>query len=232
MSNKNDPLNIVSGRIALLGGTFNPIHIGHLRAAIEVSEALDLLRVDLMPSANPPHKSRAGILPFDMRVELLQASIKGEAKLGICDLESRLPSPSYTWNTAIEWEREHGVRPLFILGDIDFSQLQTWRNGCDLPQVTDMIVMPRSGSDTIFRKTIEKYWNESKIDFLDKEKGIMMAKIKDGICIFLPVPVLRISATQIRQKWIEGKSVQFLVPQGVFDLLKNKDAEVAMHWLQ
>ena len=91
--------------IGILGGTFNPVHIGHLRLATAVAEALRLKHVDLMPCAVPPHKADSGLLSFEMRVSLLQGALEtppnaapSDARLQVSTLEGELPHPSYTWN--------------------------------------------------------------------------------------------------------------------------------------
>ena len=100
--------------IGILGGTFNPVHIGHLRLATAVAEALRLKHVDLMPCAVPPHKADSGLLSFEMRVSLLQGALEtppnaapSDARLQVSTLEGELPHPSYTWNLITEWRKRH-----------------------------------------------------------------------------------------------------------------------------
>ena len=89
--------------MGLLGGTFNPVHAGHIRHALEVGEALNLERVLLTPAAVPPHKAAAGLLPFALRVELARAAARGASRLGVNTLEGELDGPSYTFVSLRAW---------------------------------------------------------------------------------------------------------------------------------
>ena len=119
------------GAMGILGGTFNPVHNGHVRHAIEVAEALGLERVLLMPCATPPHKESAGLLPFDIRVELLRAAVRDIPFLGVETLEGELEGPSYTWRTLREWGRRHAgeALPSFMMGAEAFAAPDTWKHG-------------------------------------------------------------------------------------------------------
>lgn len=103
--------------MGLLGGTFNPVHAGHIRHALEVGEALNLERVLLTPAAVPPHKAAAGLLPFALRVELARAAARGASRLGVNTLEGELDGPSYTFVSLRAWRERHpGVTPFFLMG--------------------------------------------------------------------------------------------------------------------
>ena len=149
------------GAIGILGGTFNPVHNGHVRHAIEVAEALGLDRVLLMPCAMPPHKESAGLLPFDLRVELLRAAVHGIPFLDVETLEGELEGPSYTWRTLNEWARLHPGEPLpyFMMGAEAFAALDTWNHGLKLPHVAHLVMVPRGGDDgSVFHESIRSFW--------------------------------------------------------------------------
>ena len=173
--------------IGILGGTFNPVHIGHLRLATAVAEALRLKHVDLMPCAVPPHKADSGLLSFEMRVSLLQGALEtppnaapSDARLQVSTLEGELPHPSYTWNLITEWRKRHtSESPMFILGGEDFMRLDTWHRGLELPNITNFVVVPRCQADEeTFRATIGRHWPKAVITEPD-ENNLLSAAITD-----------------------------------------------------
>ncbi len=219
------------GRRGVLGGTFNPVHIGHVRLAQEVLETLRLSGVDLMPCASPPHKPRNGLLPYALRVEMLRAALREMDRLDVSLLEDELPQPSYTWNTARIIRDRTGEVPLFILGDEDFACLHTWWHGLDLPSVMDFVVVPRSGtSSAMFLSVLRRFWPEAEI-FADKAKGVLQAAAAPGrFCWFLPLPTIEISATRVRSRWLSGLDIRYLVPDVVLRMMEKRKEEIAMIW--
>ena len=115
-----------------------------MRHAVEVGERLGLDRVLLMPNSVPPHKAARGLLPFELRVELLRAAAKGIPLLEVCTLEGELHGPSYTWRSMDEFRRRGVVsRPdelYLMLGVEDFAQLDTWKRGLELPAFANRCV--------------------------------------------------------------------------------------------
>ncbi len=225
--------------IGILGGTFNPVHIGHLRLATAVAEALHLKHIDLMPCAVPPHKADSGLLSFEMRVSLLQGALESapnaspaDPRLRVSTLEGELPHPSYTWNLIAEWRKRNPAdMPIFILGGEDFQHLDTWYRGTDLPAITNFVVVPRCKADeTTFRATIARHWPTAKIQAPD-ENGMLAAAITDETsCLYLPLPHLEISASFIRAKWLLGESIRYLTPDPVIDILETYRDDVQHCW--
>ena len=135
--------------IALLGGTFNPLHVGHLRLAIEVHEAFAgiVSRVDILPNSRPPHKANAVILPFAIRAALIREACAPYPWLFCNELEGEREDQSYTWDTlGIFAEREPGRRFYFVLGSGDFEMLPSWKNGLRLPERCTPVVVPKAGN--------------------------------------------------------------------------------------
>ncbi len=223
--------------IGILGGTFNPVHIGHLRLATAVAEALHLKHVDLMPCAVPPHKADSGLLSFEMRVSLLQGALEAKGipadpRLRVSTLEGELSYPSYTWNLITEWRKRNPAEiPLFILGGEDFQHLDTWRRGTELPNITNFVVVPRCTADeATFRNTVARYWPSASLKEPD-ENGLLNAAITDETsCLYLPLPHLEISASFIRDKWLLGESIRYLTPDPVIDILDTYKEDVRHCW--
>ena len=117
------------GKTGILGGTFNPVHNGHLRHALEAGEALGLDRVLLSPCAVPPHKAGAGILPFDLRVDMVRAAVDSIPLLEVDTLEGEMELPSYTWRTLQEWNRRHPLLPMLPSAYAHSGELPERKNG-------------------------------------------------------------------------------------------------------
>lgn len=224
-------------RTGILGGTFNPVHIGHLRLATAVGEALHLDAVELMPCAVPPHKPDTGLLSFEMRASLLRAALEGtpsgEVSLHVNMLEGKLSSPSFTWNLLHAWHDQHPEEtPLFILGGEDFAQMDTWHRGLELPTRTSLVVVPRAGRcEQSFLDTLARFWPEAVVQ-PDSREGILSADMPGGTsCFFLPLPYLDISASTVRTKWMRGESIRYLTPDPVIELLDTYRDEIRRSWL-
>lgn len=223
-------------RIGILGGSFNPVHVGHVRLALEVLEASlpgageRLHHVDMLPCAQPPHKPPRGLLPFALRLQLLRAAVAGIPGLEVNDLEGERPGPSYTCDTLAAYRKHYpDARLLFILGGEDFACLPQWRRGLELPQLADLAVVPRAGSDQAdFQQDVLRNWPEAR---LIRTHSQLYAELPgDKRLIYLPLPRLDISASHIRQRWLAGRNVRFLLPDAVLHMLEEQRPAVAACW--
>ena len=221
---------------AILGGSFNPPHVGHLRLAIEAAEALTPLvsGVDLVPCAVPPHKTMTGMLPFDLRARMVEASITDLPFLRCNRLEGQRQGPSYTWDTLLAYrEAEPQTELYFILGSPDFALLPTWHRGLELPGLCNFVVVPRDGQtarDVI--ATAQRLWPEARERAPLVGDGPCMALPGGGLAHFLPLPWLDVSASRLRSLWLAGRRVDFLLPRAAFEILKQSEKTVQAHWRQ
>lgn len=236
-------------RIGILGGSFNPVHAGHLRLAIEVAEALRPERIDLVPCAVPPHKSGHDLLPFELRLALLESAVRPFAALAVNALEGGRGGPSYTWDTLHAYRAaEPDATPFFILGGEDFEMLSHWHRGAELPRIADFVVVPRAGSGPeAFRAALAAHWPDaaplpSAPPTPEETDGpahavpgmerhlLPVGPYGDTTLTFLPLPRLDISASLLRGKWLRGADIRLLVPDGVDQLLHAHADAVRRCW--
>lgn len=197
--------------VGILGGSFNPVHIGHLRMAIEAREALGLERVDLLPAKLPPHKGEAGLLDFDERLALLRLAVAGVSGLAVSALEGEMPVPSYSHATLTRLrELFPATGFVFVLGSTDFLTLPDWRKGLELPLMTDIAVVDRLGlGQAAVDRFLDAHWQWH-------EEGPGVRRIEGGRRVMLvTMPRLDVSASLVRDKFRAGLDLSGLVPDAV-----------------
>ncbi len=147
-------------RIVILGGSFNPVHMGHLRLALEAGEALSATRCDLVPCFAPPHKQAKNLLPFELRLKALQLAAEENSTLFVNDLEARRQGPSYTIDTLKAYREQFPLAELyFLLGLADFCELRTWLAWQELPSLANLVAVPRNNQGQAeFLAAAEKFW--------------------------------------------------------------------------
>ncbi|MDQ3090573.1 MAG: nicotinate-nucleotide adenylyltransferase [Actinomycetota bacterium] len=185
-------------RLGLLGGTFNPPHLGHLLCAQEAHTQLGLSRVQLLPVALPPHKEIAGDPGPRTRLELCGLAVGGDDRLGVSDLEVRRGGPSYTADTLRELHARAPEDELtFIVGGDMALSLPTWREPEAVLELATVAVAERSGA--------------ARQDIIDRLAGIGAA---DRVRFF-DMPRLDVSSSEIRARVAEGRPIRYLVPDAV-----------------
>jgi nicotinate-nucleotide adenylyltransferase len=211
-------------RVGIFGGTFNPIHLGHLRAAEEVREALGLERVIFVPAAQPPHKSGAGedpIAPACERLRWVRAAVEGHPGFAVDPLEIDRGGRSYSVDTL----REIGARtapelPVFALGCDAFAELDAWREPQALFSLTHFAVLTRPpvtrGSLADWLPKCVRDDIEVSADGFSGRHRVSAAWIR-----LLPILALDISSSDIRARIRTGRSVRFLVPESVREAVER-----------
>lgn len=206
-------------RVGLYGGSFNPIHIGHLRTAIEVRATLGLDATWLVPAHEPPHKDPADIAPADDRLAMVEAAVAGVDGLRVEPIELERTGPSYSIDTVrLLRERHPGTEFALILGFDAFRELHTWHRYETLVAECDLIVTTRPPDPVFHGANPEQlgklpiavtrgFWYDERVGCYTHESGHRLE--------FLPVTQLDISASALRADVARGASVRFLVPDAV-----------------
>ena len=204
----------MAGKVGLLGGTFDPIHFGHLRAAEEAYEALGLRRVIFLPTGTPPHKHRPDLTPFALRLEMVRLATAGVPHFEVSDLEERLEKPSYTVRTLSHLRRELKEELFFILGLDAFLELETWHRFRELPTLSHLVVVTRGeGGKRAFEEKLKELFPEARA------QGEAWWLPGGYSLRYLPMLRLDISSTLLREAVRRGRSIRFLTPQPVADLI-------------
>jgi nicotinate-nucleotide adenylyltransferase len=185
--------------LAIFGGTFDPVHIGHLSVAWEAAELLDA-DVHLMPAAVPPHRAPP-TASADQRMAMLHAALRGQSR------------PSYTIDTLIQLRAEKGDRPLILLIGADaFAGLPSWHRWREIFDVAHVGVLSRPG--------IEATLPDALLEAVDGRRAGSARELHHrhaGKVIELSVTPLEISATHIRELLAAGRDPRYLLPAGLFD---------------
>ncbi|MCY1356469.1 putative nicotinate-nucleotide adenylyltransferase [compost metagenome] len=197
-------------RIGVLGGTFDPVHIGHLRGALEVAETLALDELRLTPSARPPHRDKPQVTAKD-RLAMVECAVAGVAPLVVDARELQRDKPSYTIDTLELMRAELAVsdQVFLLLGWDAFCGLPTWHRWEELLQHCHILVLQRPDADSEPPDALRNLLAARSVSDPLALKG------PSGQIAFVWQTPLAVSATQIRQLLASGKSVRFLVPDAV-----------------
>jgi nicotinate-nucleotide adenylyltransferase len=202
--------------VGILGGTFDPIHHGHLRLALELYEALDLKQVRLIPLATPPHRL-APIAPARLRLAMLEAAIGNEPALLADDRELRRQGRSYTVDTLSDLRRELADIPVCLLLGMDaFAALHTWHRWQQLMGLTHIVVASRSEAYLPVTGAVMDLFERHKTTDLQD-----LQRMPAGRIVLQPIPVLDISASRIRALIARGRNPRYLLPEPVIALINQ-----------
>ncbi len=210
-------------RVGLLGGTFNPVHNGHLHAAEEVRRRAGLQRILFIPSYIPPHKQSAEIAPPEDRFAMVRLAVKDQPAFEASPLEIDARETSYSIITLDKVKALHGEsRVFFILGIDAFAEIQTWRSYRELVAQCQFIVMSRPGYGLHgARRALPGEFAGAFLDL--PETRPFGDDLADRYRIFLvPIDALDISSTDIRRRVRLGQPVSGLVPEAVEFYIKKK----------
>lgn len=179
-------------KIGIYGGTFDPIHHGHLILAREALETLALDEIIFVPAAVSPHKLALPPTPAALRVEMLRAAIAGEERFCLDELELQRPPPSYTVETLEEFHRRAPEAELFyLLGSDNLPKLDTWHRAGELRRLAQLVVLHRG-----------------------------LAPVQCNLPLI--ARNIEISSTEIRKRVAAGQSIRYLVPRAVEEMILRR----------
>ncbi|HET8786371.1 MAG TPA: nicotinate-nucleotide adenylyltransferase [Candidatus Limnocylindrales bacterium] len=199
MTHRHEGPDPLSGATGILGGTFDPIHMAHLAVAEAARDEFGLRRVLFIPAAQPPHKPGREIAPVEDRFAMVEAAVADNPAFEVSRLEIEREGPSYTVDTLTALcEADPADHLALILSAESYAEFATWREPRRILDLADLIVAPRDG-------------------YADADPGLIALHFPDApaISAFMDGPRIRLSASEIRQRAADGRSVRYLVPDAV-----------------
>jgi len=211
------PAGAARPRVAIFGGTFNPIHLGHLRAAEEAAELLALERVLFVPSADPPHKEGGAadpLAPAKLRLDWVRLAIAGNPRFEAEPLEVERGGRSYSVDTLRELGRRLAPeRPIFLIGHDAFALVDTWREPEAIFELAHFAVIVRPG---VASGSLADWLPKRVRDDVELASDGCSAEHRAGTWIrVLEIAALDVSASDLRARLRAGRSVRYLLPEGV-----------------
>jgi nicotinate-nucleotide adenylyltransferase len=215
-------------RTGLFGGTFNPIHNGHVQAALDIRNLLRLDRLFFIPSAQPPHKVSSNLASAAHRLAMIELALQGHPSLEASDIEIRRGGRSYTFDT-IKYFKQSGLsgRELFFLVGMDaFLEIDTWRESQQLFSEVNFVVMsrpPHNPTDTAWRAELEHYIGRHISNDYHFNTDLNRFEHPRNPSIFLArVTPVDISSSRIRTMVARGESIDAWVPEAVVAFIALK----------
>ncbi|MBI5787614.1 MAG: nicotinate-nucleotide adenylyltransferase [Candidatus Schekmanbacteria bacterium] len=212
-------------KIAIYGGSFNPIHNGHLIVAEEIRQLFCLDRVVFVPAACPPHKSNETLIEARHRLNMVQLAIAGNPGFTISEMEIQRGGTSYTIDTlhAFHQQTDKPTQFYFIIGSDAFLELNTWRDAHELFHYTHFIVIERPGA--LITRAIAFLQSFHPVDYQILTAPLFscasITAHNSGKVFFTQATLANISSSGIREEAASGKSLRYLVPDAVIDYIKT-----------
>lgn len=205
-------------RLAIFGGTFDPIHLAHLRAAQEVAEKLEFSQVLFMPSAQPPHHKTVGA-DAKHRLAMVRLAVEPNPLFAASDLEASRSGPSYTLDTLRQIKSTHPDTDLyFLIGADAFFHIHTWHNPMEVFGLTNFVIMDRPGTP---RGNILEYLRRNLDSSFTPADGAWVRGPEGNGAMRLQTRLMDISSSDIKLRVAAGYSITYLVPTSIEDYIKR-----------
>jgi len=223
--------NTKQNKVGLFGGTFDPVHYGHLRAAEEIRQILDLAKIYFIPTAIPPHKEESNITAAKDRLRMLRLAIEENEYLDILEFELERKTPSYTVATLEHLTQAHpDLEFYFILGNELFNQIESWKDYRRLFELCSFAVITRPGFSDVDSNKIPLALKDDFRYYNKVENVISYTNNNSRNIVFTEIRGIEISSTDIRNSVRSKKSIKYLIPDKVekFIITKKLYAEEAV----
>jgi len=209
-----DRLAPLGTRIGVLGGTFDPVHLGHLAVAATARERFVLDNILFIPAASPPHKLDAPLAPFGDRVAMLRLALADQEGFAISEMECDRPGPSYSIDTLRELRQQlgEGAQLFFCIGMDAFAEITSWKYHADLFRYADFVVVERSEAGGV---TLAEFIAAGLPSFQPHGAGEWAGANGTGRILSLAMASVPVSSTLVRERALRGESLAGLVPEPV-----------------
>lgn len=203
--------------VGIFGGTFDPVHYGHLRVALELKQALVLDEMRMLPNATPPHRDRPSA-SVEQRLDMLRLALSGQHDLQIDEREINRKGPSYMVDTLSSFRQELGAdcSICLVVGSDSFQSLGSWHRWQELFDLAHIVIACRPGWQQDKSSEVGQLVRQRFID-----DPVKLKTSPGGYILPQLVTQLAISATSIRQSILDGRSPRYLLPDSVLDFIEK-----------
>jgi len=193
-------------RLGIYGGTFDPVHLGHLLLAEQCREACRLDQVWFIPAGSPPHKPEHAITPGKMRAEMLEFAVAGQPEYTVSRREVKRSGPSYTVETLRELRQEHPEDELFFLVGADsLADLPHWREPREIATLATLVVVNRGNAPLPQLESLVPHLGREAVDRI----------------LVVSMPGIDLSSSDIRRRVREGRSIRYMTPRAVEQYIRT-----------
>ena len=196
-------------RIGIFGGTFDPVHMGHLILAEQCRDQAQLDEVRFLPSYRPPHKAEQAVTRFEHRCDMIELATAGHPAFKLDRIEKELPPPSYTANTLAELHRRHPGNEFFLLmGSDGLPDLPGWYEPVRVVEQAGLVVVPRPGV---------MLWTAERLAAALKLPDPSALRLR-----FVACPMIEIASRELRRAMADGMSIRYMVPRAVEEYIRDR----------